>query len=201
MNLQIDVSTNKVISKMMGALSNEGRKDLNGAGAEALAHFVQTHIRRYVFQKHLTAHRLGAAPTGHYEKGANDIHTEVTPDAASVVIPIPGIRRAFGDVHITAQRAGALTIPMDALAYGRRVSEVKALGWKIFRVKTKNKATLLMGTDGEVTKPLYILKKAVTQRRDPSLLPTEDEMRRTVGKAMLARIKQIVEKAKQEKTA
>ncbi len=199
MNIEVNVTANTVVSDLMGALTPNNRRELYGDAAEHLAALVQGHIRSYMGRKHATAHRLGAQPTGHYEAGAADIHTNATSERGEVVIPIPGIRRAFGDVRIEAKRAKALTIPVDALAYGRRASTLEAMGWRLFRIKSKKGADLLMGTDGETTKPLYLLRKSVTQSRDPSLMPTMDEMERTVATAMVNRFRAKVKEARRRK--
>ncbi len=201
MTLTIDVNQNAVLSDLLGLLSPKARKELHAVAAENLAHLIQLHLRQFVFSKHVTAQKLGAQPTRHYEKGTAAISTHATASKGTVTIPIPGIQRAFHDVTITAKVAQALTLPVDALAYGRRVSEVKALGWQIFRPKDKASGTLrdcLLGTKNGETKVLYVLKRVVRQPRDPSLLPAQEAMSQTAIDAMIRCVNTIVEQARRK---
>lgn len=199
MNIEVNVSGNGLVGEMVGIMAPESRRRLYADAANDLSELIRGHIRRYAFQRHTTAHRLGAQPTGHYTDGADEIHSTATSERGTVVVPIPGIKRAFGDVRIEARNAKALTIPVDALAYGKRASELRSVGWTLFRITSKKGSDLLMGTDGEVTKPLYLLRKSVTQRRDPSLMPTMEEMERTVVTAMKVQIRKRLESARRKK--
>lgn len=196
MNVEVTVvdRARPVIDRLVQAMGASGRADLNGVAANALKVAIQRHIRGYVMSKHMTAHRFGAQPTRHYEAGAAAISFAANDEEGVVTIPIPGISRAFGDVSI---RPGpgkkALTLPLAAVAYGRTVGEVRAMGWNVFRPKGKD---YLMGSNGEgEAVPLFSLRAGVLQRRDPSLLPTREKMAQTATKAVLARIKSILQKS------
>ncbi len=189
MNISISFSDSRRLQDAMKVVtSDEGRQVLHAAAAKRVAAQVQSHIRSYKDSKHETARRLGATPTGHYEAGARDISTNATAEQGTVTIPIPGIQRAFRDVTIAAKKANALTIPLDALSYGRRAGELKHLGVHLFPlVKNGKKTDILMGKmlNGEA-RPMYLLRKQVTQPQDASLLPTMDEIRATAEQAILA---------------
>ena len=81
------------------------------------------------------------------------------------------------------------------MAYGRKVSEVRSLGWKVFRPKGTN---WLMGSrDGDETPTLlYTLVGGVVQRRDPSLLPSLGDIAATGWQAMWKRIQAAIAKAR-----
>ena len=77
---------------------------------------------------------------------------------------------------------------------------MRRLGYMIFRPAAKGShknaqgrfssyQDLLMGTKDGETIPLYVLKKRVDQKRDPSLLPTEAEIGNTAARSMLRTIK------------
>ena len=116
---------------------------------------------------------------------------------AEVRVPIPGLKRAWEDVEI---RPGpgkrALTLPRAAIAYGRTVAEVRALGWTVFRPKGTN---WLMGShEGDKSATLlYTLVGGVVQRRDPSLLPPQGEIAATGWNAIWKHIQKAVAKARQ----
>ena len=197
MRLNVTFQSNYVVDAVMGALRPESRAEVNSVAGRAVMNHVQRHIRSYMRTKHTSAHMLGARPTGHYEKGAAAITMTADQSGAEVRIPIPGLRRAWEDVEI---RPGpgkrALTLPRAAIAYGRTVAEVRALGWTVFRPKGTN---WLMGShEGDKSATLlYTLVGGVVQRRDPSLLPAQGEIAATGWQAMWKHIQKAVAKARQ----
>ena len=197
MRLNVTFQSNYVVDAVMGALRPESRAEVNSVAGRAVMNHVQRHIRAYMRTKHASAHMLGARPTGHYEKGAAAITMTADQSGAEVRVPIPGLRRAWEDVEI---RPGpgkrALTLPRAAIAYGRTVAEVRALGWTVFRPKGTN---WLMGTkDGDDSATLlYTLVGGVVQRRDPSLLPSQGEIAATGWDAIWKHIQKAVAKARQ----
>ena len=197
MRLNVTFKSNYVVDAVMGALKPESRAEVYSVAGRAVMNHVQRHIRSYMRTKHTSAHMLGARPTGHYEKGAAAITMTADQSGAEVRIPIPGLRRAWEDVEI---RPGpgkrALTLPRAAIAYGRTVAEVRALGWTVFRPKGTN---WLMGShEGDKSATLlYTLVGGVVQRRDPSLLPAQGEIAATGWAAIWKHIQKAVAKARQ----
>lgn len=197
MRLNVTFQSNYVVDAVMGSLRPESRAEVNSVAGRAVMNHVQRHIRSYMRTKHTSAHTLGARPTGHYEKGAAAITMTADQSGAEVRIPIPGLKRAWEDVEI---RPGpgkrALTLPRAAIAYGRTVAEVRALGWTVFRPKGTN---WLMGShEGDKSATLlYTLVGGVVQRRDPSLLPAQGEIAATGWAAIWKHIQKAVAKARQ----
>lgn len=173
------------ITRLFDRLANE-RHNLFSAAANAVQVLVRGHLARESQVRHTTADSLGGQRTGHLEKGARSVYFEASADYGEVIIPVPGISRAFGDVTITPTGAAALTIPVSPWSYGHRASELTALGWKLFRTKgEKSGRGILFGErDGKV-EPLYVLKKRVQQRQDRSLLPSDADITRTAAKAII----------------
>lgn len=206
MNVSIDVSSNKVIPKMMAALGEEGRRELHAVAVEDLANFITAHIRAYAPSKHQTADAFGAQPTGHYEKGMAAIGTSASADEGTVTIPIPGISRAWGAIEITPTRANRLTVPLTSAGqdvYGRTVGELRALGWKFFQGRKGHDAEdILFGYRGQgknrETKAMFVLKTIVRLEQDASLLPSKDELYKRAANAMVKRIMDVVRKARSE---
>ena len=197
MRLNVQFKSNYVVDAMMGALKPESRAELFSVAGKAVLNHVQRHIRSYMRTKHTTAHMLGARPRGHYEKGAAAINMSADASGAEVRIPIPGLRRAWEDVQI---RPGpgkrALTLPRAAVAYGRKIEEVRSLGWTVFRPKGTNWLMGYMDCD-ETPTLLYTLVSGVIQRRDPSLLPSQGEICATATDAILKAVAKAVKKARQ----
>ena len=172
------------LGKWLDLVKSEGRHQLFSVAANAVRILVRNHLSRIAPRHHISAHRLGATPTGHIEKGARATHFTASPDSAEVIIPIAGLSRAFRPLTITPRTANALTLPVSSHSYGKRVGELRANGWNIFRPKGKD--TLwgkLQDEDDAVS--LYVLKKRVQLKQDRSLLPSDAELGGTASKAIL----------------
>ena len=172
------------LGKWLDLVKSEGRRQLFSVAANAVRILVRDHLSRIAPRHHISAHRLGATPTGHIEKGARATHFTASSDSAEVIIPIAGLSRAFRPLTITPRTANALTLPVSAHSYGKRVGELRANGWNIFRPKGKD---TLWGKlqDEDDAVPLYVLKKRVQLKQDRSLLPSDAELGTTASKAML----------------
>ena len=172
------------LGKWLDLVKSEGRRQLFHAMADSVTELVRNHLSRIAPRHHISAHRLGATPTGHIEKGARATHFTASPDSAEVIIPIAGLSRAFRPLTITPRTANALTLPVSAHSYGKRVGELRANGWNIFRPKGKD---ALWGKlqDEDDAVPLYVLKKRVQLKQDRSLLPSDAELSGTASKAIL----------------
>lgn len=172
------------LGKWLDLVKPEGRRLLFSVAANAVRILVRNHLSRIAPRHHISAHRLGATPTGHIEKGARATHFTVSSDSAEVIIPIAGLSRAFRPLTITPRTANALTLPVSSHSYGKRVGELRANGWNIFRPKGKD---TLWGKlqDEDDAVPLYVLKKRVQLKQDRSLLPSDAELGGTASKAIL----------------
>ena len=178
----------KNLGAWMDLVKSEGRRQMFSVAANAVRILVRSHLARIAPRHHIWAGRLGATPTGHIEKGARATHFTATSDGAEVIIPIAGLSRAFRPIAITPRNASALTLPVSAHAYGKRVGELRANGWNIFRPKGHD---VLMGAlNGEEAGPLYVLKKRVQLKQDRSLLPGDAELGRTASTAILRYLRQ-----------
>lgn len=150
------------------------------AAGEVLATVVQRHVLRASAARHRTASRLGATPTGHLSDGAANIRMEKAGRRAVVTVPIPGITRAFHALHIRPRTAKALTIPINAVAYGMRAPELAARGWSLFTLPAKEGpgAGILFGrrAGARSTVALYLLRESADVPQDRELMPSDEEM-------------------------
>lgn len=198
MNVDIQMPGN--LSRFFEVVGPSGRRNLYSAAASAVCALVRSHIASESTVRHSSAQRLGASPTGHLSKGARAITFAADQEHGEVVIPIPGISRAFHDVEIVPTRASRLTIPINALSYGRRVRELQSLGWIMFTPpKGHDKEDILFGSRGkgknrEVV-PLYVLKNHVKQKMDKSLMPSQSDISTAAARAIYFELKRCVEKA------
>lgn len=196
--MTVDVIVPESLTRFMQRLKGAGRHELFAAAGNAVSVLINRYLKNVVAPTHhRTADNLGATPTGHYEA-----RTTFSADSSSatVTIPIPGISKAFKNLTITPKNAPFLTLPLNAVAYGKRAGEVRRLGWMIFRPAAKGAHRMesgkfdryqdvLLGTKDGETIPLYLLKKRVNQKQDRSLLPSDAAISQTAGAAMLSVIR------------
>ena len=173
MNINVAINTPK-LQKLVKALGPTGRKSLNTRAASRLFARVRSHIAGLAATRHTTAMRLGATPTGYFEKAANNTSYAADATTATVTIRAPGFRRVFGDVRVLPVAAKALTIPIHPMAYGKRVYELQREGIQILRPKGKN--FLIHPKKDGTFDLLYVLVASALIRQDRTLLPTDDEM-------------------------
>lgn len=171
--ISISVDSSRVEPRLRALAAELG----NGAtasrnGADNVVALIRTHLAGLAGSRHATAAKLGASPTGHIRAQAcRREHADA--NGATISVGIPGIGRAFRDIEIAPRRASALTIPVHRLAYGRTVYEVSR-DRSVFRPKGKNYLAT-SDEEGNLT-VLYLLRTRVRQPRDPSLLPTREDL-------------------------
>ena len=205
MRIDISIERTQVPDALIRSLSDSSRRDLHAVAADVVAEFVGAHIRAYAGTKHATALAFGAAPTRHYEDGANAISTSADAEAGTVTIPIPGLSRAWGDVTILPGPGKShLTVPLrsgGSDVYGKTVAILRGLGWRISsgRRGTPQENLLFGRKDGEKeSRVMFVLKESVIQRRDPSLMPSREDIGDRAGAAVTARIMDAVRKARRK---
>ena len=187
------------IQKMPSYLDIERKIQPDGAASaagESLAGVVQDHVLAAAGARHRTASRLGATPTGHLSEGAANIRMEKEGSRAVVVGPIPGITRAFGDLHIRPTNKKALTIPINAVAYGMRAPELSAHGWSLFTLPAREGpgAGILFGrrAGAKSAVALYLLRESADIPQDRGLMPSDEEM----GEALAYGVKMEIERTR-----
>ena len=104
-----------------------------------------------------------------------------TENSGEIIIDVPGISRAYNDLHITPKFKSRLTIPIHQSAYGKKASSFSNL----FFIKKKNKKEFLAQKTGNGITFMYYLAKEVEQQRDPRLMPSNE----TYVDNIIARIK------------
>lgn len=149
------------------------------SGATALEIVVQDHISALNLHKTRdwldSRSQTRARPTGYFRDRAGDVYLRTGGGKSSVVVPIPGISRAFHALEIAPRTAGALTVPLNSIAYGKRVGELRAEGWRIFRGRGRARRVLFGAYNGEV-RGLYALLSRVRVPQDRSLLPSDQQI-------------------------
>ncbi|MDH3982357.1 MAG: hypothetical protein OES84_05580 [Kiritimatiellaceae bacterium] len=134
--------------------------------------------------------RHGGGPHNYYAAAARATSWVVRGNRdAFIIVDHVGINQRFHGGTIRARR-GALTIPVKgSAAEGKRASEFD----DIFSVNrdTENKGFLArLDAAGEL-EPLFWLRKSVYQYPDPSVLPSDQELMDSMGKALEREIDRI----------
>jgi hypothetical protein len=129
--------------------------------------------------RHDSAQRLGATPSGFRERAARRIKGVSDDTAAIVRIPRnTGLGRAFGDVTLRPGTGRTyLTIPACAETYGKVVTDsCFPAGSFAFATLGGRYPALLWAESGgshEKGKVAYWLRREVVQRQDRALLPSD----------------------------
>ncbi len=195
MKLSIQMSDFGKLAALLRVVKPAGRRRLYEVGTYAAGNLVRRHLKAIGMQRHNTASRLGAKPTGHFDVSRHPVTSRVEGDDGLIEIAIPGISRARRDLTISPVRSRLLTIPKHAAAYGHTVETLRRRGWKIFR---PGKKKVLRGyrNKGEEPVILFALADSAHQKHDPSLLPTDADMGRTAAEAMTKEIRRVMSAAK-----
>jgi len=143
-----EVSTPR-LDALVKALGPAGIRKLNSRATSRLFMRVRRHLQGLAASRHTTADRLGATPTGYFEKAYANTGYDSSEKGGNVTVRAPGFRRVFGDVRIMPVIAQALTIPVHPLAYGKRVSELRRAGVNV--VRPKGAGYLIKPNKGVVT--------------------------------------------------
>ena len=189
-NISTETAVGAKLRQLLARLSADARRHLHSVAGTAVQEAARTHLLRYARSHHKTAYRLGARPTGVLSRAASAVGMQATPAAAEISIAAPGIARALRPLHIRPKRRKALTIPIAADSYGRKVDELRAK-YRIFRV-----GRILIGKhhgEGDAAPtPLYALSRGVTIPMEPGLLPAQEEITRAAKSGYAAALRRIL---------
>jgi hypothetical protein len=157
----------------------EDTTDLHRSIAGEAESLTREHIVKIAPSRHKTAERLGAKPTGYYERVADGVTSRGDAEVAVVSLggDAGGFARAFGDVTIVPRKAKNLAIPAKAAAYGKRPGEIADLELLFMGRKAGGGFALALGkkTAGGAREVWFWLVKKVFQKQDRTLLPTDDQ--------------------------
>lgn len=146
------------------------------AAGTSLAKRIRQHMRLLNRTRHSAL--SGGKSSNHFSPEKVSEPT-VSQDAVTVAVDIPGITRAYHDIDIYPKEANALAIPLHASAYGISPRENNDRGtYKLFRIKKDGVPGNVLyrnGEDGGLI-PMYALVGHVRQMKDPSLMPSDNEM-------------------------
>lgn len=187
LDIKLEGKAGEYLAKLLARLGAAGRRTLEGAAARPVADAVRRHLFALGTSRHATAQKLGATPTNIIGRTAENVAVRQGGEGTQVVVPHPMFRRAYHDIVIRPVRAKALAIPVSGEAYGKAPRSFANL----FVWKSKKGNKFLARRDGKELSLVYLLKEAVSQPKDPSLLPTEAELWSAAKRGLAAEIRRI----------
>jgi hypothetical protein len=179
----------KITDKARPALKSLAKKVQNPIPGLMIAGRAAANLLKAFYRdRDKEGNKLGGDRTHYWREvgQAVNVPKPVAKDTVRVSINHPSIlQKIFGGV-IRAKRAGALTIPVNPAAYGRRASVLEQkLGVKLFRI---NSGLVAKDAAGKIT-VYYLLRKSVTQKPDPKALPPQAEIQRVAEEKFFAWVK------------
>ena len=204
-SVAIEYKPTPVLDRILAKMGPEGRKKLEAAGAENAAATTRSWLLRLARDRHASAQALGATPTGIVRRVATETRWEERQGSNYVVVPHPMFRRAFRDVTVEPQKAGALAIPMAKESYGRLPRTMGELFvWRrkkgadgrddkgaAFLARTKGK-----GKNQRLELLFLLYRGRILQKQDPSLLPEPATMAQAAMKGVARRLQAVLKAVK-----
>ncbi len=161
-----------------GAIEKIDSREVVESGASQVVSLLKAHIST-----------LPDAGVGKHYDPSKVSEPKVSGSSAEVTVDIPGISRAFHDIVIRPVNAQALSIPLSQKAKGKSPREYAG---NLFMFRSKAGNLLLAERAGRDLVLAYALKESVTQRRDPSLLPSEEDTLQTFYRGIQQAIQKIL---------
>jgi len=139
-------------------------------------------IRRHLRDRNSThANELGGKRTNFWARASEAVNFRAVSDGAEVSVSQEGVLQRYLGGTIRPVNAKALTIPVHPKAYGKSAREFKDL--KL--VQGNRVALLVQRPKGkQIGEVYFVLKRSVTQEADPSVLPTEEQIKETAANAV-----------------
>jgi hypothetical protein len=174
MSLKIDIAVSDKGTPVLADLHRElsDRTSLHkyiGAAAEA---GTRLHIRSAAAQRHKTADKLGAKPTGYLTKRAELVEGTGNAEQAEITVTGAIFKRVFGPVRVRPVAKKMLAIPMRAEAYGKRPGEFDDLF--VYRSKQGRLFLAKQAAPGRL-QFYFLLKASVVLPQDRGLLPSDEQ--------------------------
>lgn len=193
MELTVSIDDKGLRRRLAFVSSDRTMARLNGFIGNRVLDHTKDFLDVMASRRHKCADRLGAPHSKFLEYASGRLGgsplnqttdlAKVSDKGATIAIKnTPGLSRAFHDLHISAKRAKALTIPIDRISHDKRVADLRREGVDVFRPKgtnilAMNEETGRGGKKKQKLRPLYALVRSVTVPKDEGLLPSNAEVR------------------------
>lgn len=186
-NLQVQEKLGPTLSHLAANLSGPERTRVSQAMGSEVRLALVAHFRQLGETRHTTADRLGGARTGFIAQLAENFDqastVSVDEEGVSITMRHPVITRGLRDVSIVPKAAKFLALPMNGIAYGRRPREFAEVQF------------VHRGEEIRTDIAAFALVRSVTQRRDPTLLPSMDDLLTAAARGAGREIRAILQEA------
>ena len=147
----------QVLRRVLDALRNESGAEMRDSIRDTVRHHFET---RYPGSTHYSPSKVVDGTTNGNE--------------GTVDVDVPGVTRAYHDIHIRPIHGRKLAIPLhrDALGIGKSPRQDPDL----FYAKNKKGTEMLAKIEGGALAVMYILKDQVHQPRDPGIMPSDQTL-------------------------
>ena len=173
--LAVEVVVDSATPALRRLTANVSGRAVFAAAASAVSQLVQQHL----VDKDQIPNRLGGDRTHFYAAAASGTNWEAYPGRAEVSVAKEGSAQRLLGGTIRPVNRKYLTIPVTPQAHGRAASEFGSdLRFVLFGGTAKNPNTvgILVLGEGASATVLYLLVRKVTQRADPTVLPTDERI-------------------------
>jgi hypothetical protein len=182
MSLRIDITVEDEVSPELAGMMQKIKPGggLARAMGRGLANVLRSHFR---LRNADSPNKLGGKRTNFWSRVAQGVQNPVVESGGvSVTVSHPAIWQKYQGGTIKAKPGKALAIPVHPAAHGKSPRVFNNLSLLI--VGAKKTAILAKKERGEGRfTTFYVLKKQVTQAKDPRTLPPEDAMLTGAAKA------------------
>ena len=148
-------------------------RSLHARMAMAAEKTVLNHLRTVKLPQ---GNRFGAPSTGFWKKAIDSVFSTATGAEATVSIPARGVALQYYGGTVRPTNKQCLTIPLNAMAYGKSARELAPL------IRVKDVLFKKIG-DGSAANlvPMFALRKSVTIRPHPDVLPSKGVLAEVVA--------------------
>lgn len=105
-------------------------------------------------------------------------------NSGEAIINVPGVSRAYHDIDILPRFRKHLTIPISDKAKGKKASDFN----NTFVTYKKNGKGLIGQVNGSSVTWLYVLSKGVHQKKDSSIMPSDDILANNIFKRIAQKL-------------
>lgn len=190
--LKIEFKQDSKLAELEKLMEEPDKMAFAEAAAGDVEELTRAHIAKAAQSRHKTADKLGATPTNYLLKKAASVEAVGSP--GKILLSVSGeiFKRTFQPVKVSAVAAKMLTIPWAKEAYGKRAREFDGLF--VYQSKGgKGPSFLAKRVNGKM-QFLFLLKRTVVLPQDRGLLPSEEDIFKTVETSAEAHLDTMIQK-------
>lgn len=188
MNIDIHLQGNAAAMRLLRELGEapEGR-----AIWQAVAIAESELVRQHLYRRDAKPNKMGAKKTHFYRQAGDSVGHVARRGSSEVQVKHLGVRQQWKGGTITPKESRLLTIPLRAVARGKRAAEFGDL-FLLKRPRGRRYGYLARATRQKEIEVLYALMSSVEQDADASVMPTPHEMQHLAEETALLVLTRII---------